>query len=631
VVACSNGARQDLDVVPRELGDRAPLSAPCDLHDDTRCALPWPSNTFTVPDASSATGLRVAVTSQALTVDDDTSFMNLADGFSRASGIVVGFEVAVDAAAASWDPAASLSSDSTFQVLNIQPGHPLEGERIAFRTELRDLSTSFEERYLFIGRPVQVMAADSDHVAIVLDTIGTTERPREVDIALGLIAPKTDYEALRAGYFAPVVDALEQADVDLDRIVRLTEFTTRSATDPTHRMHHMMEVLDQGIGSLDVELDSVTVEPSAGVAAILRGRLLGAPSFLQDSGHLALDADNLPQVVGTTSIEFRMSIPATEGDYRVALYGHGTGGDVNDPAFDDELGHEGIAKLALRFDGWTGDDFVLTLVGFSTFLDGSARSTAGLMQALAGGTVLITALDGVLGDLVSSETLLGAPNPAAGRTPLTDDVVWLGGSMGGTMGGVVVSADPRLQTAVLNVPGAGWTHMVPYSLLYESGMESIMLEVYSDPLDLQVALVMAQNNWDDVDGAVWGDEALAAGGTFLLQEAMNDPVLPNLGTDLLAHALQAKQLAPALEPVHGLQSVEGVVTSGAALTQFRVPEEGQYDVHGFAARDTIAADAAMEQILHLLNTAWEGRPEIIHPPLCSTVGTDDACDFSEAW
>jgi hypothetical protein len=112
---------------------------------------------------------------------------------------------------------------------------------------------------------------------------------------------------------------------------------------------------------------------------------------------------------------------------------------------------------------------------------------------------------------------------------------------------------------------------------------------------------------------------------------MNYPVLTNLVTEILANAMQAKQLAPALEPVHGLQSVEGVVTSGAALTQFRVPEEGQYDVHGFAARDTIAADAAMEQILHLLNTAWEGRPEIIHPPLCSTVGTDDACDFSEAW
>ena len=630
-IGCGKGDPEDVRVEPREIGDRSPLSAPCDLHDATRCALPWPSNTFTVPDAATETGLRVAVTSEALPVDDDPSFLNLSDGFSRASGVVVGFEESVDPDAVSWDPAASLSAESTLQVINIQPDHPLQGQRVAFRTEWRDLSTSFDKRFLLIGRPVQVMAPNADHVAVVLDSVGTRTRPREVEVALGLVEPETDYEALRAGYWVPIVDALVDAGVDIDRVVRVTEFTTRSAGDPTHRMHHMMDVLDQGVSGLSVTVDSIVTEPSAGVAAIVRGRLEGAPSFVTPDGHLALDADGLPEVIGTTGIEFRISLPATEGDYHVALYGHGTGGDVNDPAFDDELGAAGIAKLALRFDGWTGDDFVFTLVNFATFLDGSARSTAGLMQALAGGTVLVTALDGVLGELVTADTIAGTPNPAAGRRPLTDDVVWLGGSMGGTMGAVMVSADPRLQTAVLNVPGAGWTHMVPYSLLYSSGMESIMLEVYKDPLDLQIAMVMAQNSWDDVDGAVWGDEALDAGGVFLLQQAMDDPILPNLGTELLANALGAIQLDPALQPIVGLEASGGPVTSGAALTQFRVPEEGQYDVHGFAARDTIAADAALEQILHLLTTAWAGAPEIVHPSTCDLVGDGPECDFSDAW
>ena len=64
--------------------------------------------------------------------------------------------------------------------------------------------------------------------------------------------------------------------------------------------------------------------------------------------------------------------------------------------------------------------------------------------------------------------------------------------MGGTMGAVMVSADPRLTTGVLNVPGGGWTHMVPYSLLYSSGMESIMMAVYGDLLDLQADLKLAR-------------------------------------------------------------------------------------------------------------------------------------------
>jgi hypothetical protein len=248
------------------------------------------------------------------------------------------------------------------------------------------------------------------------------------------------------------------------------------------------------------------------------------------------------------------------------------------------------------------------------------------MESLAGGTVLLTSLDGILGDTLSQPTLAGEPNPAAGFRPLTDEVVWVGGSMGGTMGAVMVSADPRLTTGVLNVPGGGWTHMVPYSLLYSSGMESIMMAVYGDLLDLQVGMVMAQNNWDDVDGAVWADEALAVGGAFLLQQSMDDPILPNLGTELLANALGAVQFEPYLEPVVGLSSIDGIVTSGAALEQFRVPETGQYDVHGFAALDTPAAEAAMDQILGLLNSAWAGQPEMAHPSAC-----EGPCDYFDAW
>jgi hypothetical protein len=245
--------------------------------------------------------------------------------------------------------------------------------------------------------------------------------------------------------------------------------------------------------------------------------------------------------------------------------------------------------------------------------------------------VLLTSLDGVLGDTLAQEELAGEKNPAAGLRPLTDHVAWVGGSMGGTMGAVMVSADPRLTTAVLNVPGSGWTHMIPDSLLYSSGMDSIMMEVYRDELDLELAMVMAQNNWDEVDGAVWAEEALAAGGSFLLQQSMDDPILPNIGTELLASSLGAVQIEPYLEPILGLASTGGAVQTGAAIEQFRVPDTGQYDVHGFAARDTLAGDAAFEQILGLLESAWAGQPEMVHPLGCAEVTPTGDCDFSGMW
>jgi hypothetical protein len=622
--ACTPSSDAPSGVVDREPGDRTPLSDFCDSMDPTRCALPWPSNTFTGIDENTETGLRVVVTPQALPVDDDVAFLNAANGFSRISGVATAFETSVNDVA-DWDPAHSLASDAPMQILNAQPGHPDYGTRVAYRTELQDLSLALSERWLYVGRPVEVLAPNCDYVVVILDEIGV-EPERRARVALGLVDPQGEDERLLAGYHAPTRTLLQDAGVDAKRVVRVWDFTTRSADDPTKRMHSMMDTLDDAVEDLGIEIDSVSVNSAPEIAAIVRGRLTHAPRFLGDDGLFAFDGDGFPVVTGTGSIEFRISVPASGEDYRVALYGHGTGGDVTDSSFDRELAAENIAKLNLRFDGWTGEDFVVTLTEFSSFLDGSARSTMGLMESLAGGTVLLTSLDGILGDTLSQPTLAGESNPAAGFRPLTDEVVWVGGSMGGTMGAVMVSADERLTTGVLNVPGSGWTHMVPYSLLYSSGMESIMMAVYGDLLDLQVGMVMAQNNWDDVDGAVWADEALAVGGAFLLQESIDDPILPNLGTELLANALGAVQFEPYLQPVVGLSSTAGSVTSGAALEQFRVPETGQYDVHGFAALDTPAAEAAMDQILGLLNSAWAGQPEMSHPIAC-----EGPCDYIDAW
>lgn len=622
-------------VVDREPGVRAPLTASCDEADPVRCLLPWPSNTFTRLDPSSETGLRVAVDAASLPIADDPSFLNLANGFSRITGVATAFEEELDLSRISMtDTAPSLDPEGPIQLINAQPGSPLYGQRMAMFSEAMDASSMTQERYLVVGRPQQVLEANADHVVVVLDTIGSTKpRPRAVELALGLVEPEDEEEAAIVGYHAPTRKLLEDVGLDPNRVLRVWDFTTRSADDVTYRTHAMMDVLNGSLGDLGVEIDSVVLPSYENLAAIVRGRLTNAPSFLDGEGRLVLDEDGYPTVTGTTSIEFRISLPAgpTDQPYRVALYGHGTGGDVTDNSFDQELSDYDIAKLNLRFDGWTSTDFILTITSFSAFLEGSEKSTAGLMQSVAGGTVLLSALDGALGEVLTAPTLAGQVNPVAGRRPLTSDVVWVGGSLGGTMGAVIISADPRLHTAVLNVPGAGWTHMIPHSLLYDAGVGGIMLEVYDDMLDLQLAFVMSQSSWDDVDGAVWAEEALAAGGNFLLQQSMGDPVLPAVGTNLLSSALGARQFEPYLEPVYGLVPVDGAVTSGAVLEQFRVPDTGVYDVHGFAARDTIAGQAALAQILEILDSHWAGAVTVSHPDICYESGLNGSCDFTQAW
>ncbi|MCB9759810.1 MAG: hypothetical protein H6739_08195 [Alphaproteobacteria bacterium] len=620
------------EVVERAPGVRAPLSAECSEVDPARCLLPWPSNTFTRADPSTETGLRLDVQTSALPVADDPGFLNLANGFSRVTGVATAIEGAVDTRQVSLeDVTPSLSPDGPLQVFNAQPGSARYGQRVAFVTELMDASTLSTDRYLFVGRPQEVMEANADHVVVVLKDLAPDEAPsREVLLSLALVEPETDAEAAVVGYHAPTRALLAEAGVDPERVLRVWDFTTRSRDDIAYRTHAMMDTLEGALDDLAVEIDVVSFPSNPALAWIVLGRLTGAPSFLDEDGKLVLDDAGRPLVTGTTDIVFRMSMPAGEGTYHVALYGHGTGGDVNDNLFDNEMAESDVAKLNLRFDGWTGEDFLLTITGFSAFLEGTETSTAGLMQAMAGGTVLLSALDGVLGDALTAETLNGEPNEAAGRVPDTDEVVWLGGSLGGTLGAVVVSADERLTTAVLNVPGAGWTHMIPHSLLYDSGVGAIMLEVYDDVLDLQLAILMSQGSWDDVDGAVWADEALEVGGNFLLQQSMGDPVLPNVGTNLLSSALGAVQFEPSLDPRHDLASTTGQVTSGAALEQFRVPDTGVFDVHGFAARDTIAGEAALAQIIELLESYWAGDTHVSHPALCAEYGLNGTCDFTEA-
>lgn len=616
----------------REAGDRTRvLTSTCDDLDPIECLLPWPSSAFLEVDASTATGVRVRVEEAALPITDRVGYVNRADGFSRVSGVATAFTGRIDDTAMSWDPASSLDPLASVQILVAQPGAANYAERVPLRTEVvHAASVTDGDRDLVIGRPAAVMAANSDHVVVVLDTIGSSERPRAVELALGLVEPDNADEQALAAYHAPTRQVLADAGIDPARVVRVWDFTTRSAGDPTFRMHAMMDALAGAQGDLGVAFDTVTTVANENIAVIVRGRLTNAPSFLDDEGFFELDDAGVPQITGTADIPFRIMIPAGTGPYRVALYGHGTGGDMTDPLFDTELGSEGIAKLATRFEGWTGDDFVETLLGFGTYLQGSERSTAGLLQALAGDTVLLTAMDGVLGDALAADMLGDEVNPAAGRRANTETVAWLGGSMGGTMGGVMVSADPRLRIAVLNVPGAGWTHMIPHSLLWDSGAGSMMAQTYGDDLDLQLAVVMGQGSWDEVDGAPWADEALASGGVFLLQESIDDPILPNLGSELLASSFHAVQLEPVLQPVLGLESTDQVVTNGATLTQFWVPDTGQYQVHGFAAGNTPAGEAARDQILQFLTTSWAGAPEMEFPEGCA-VTADGSCDFRGMW
>lgn len=229
------------------------------------------------------------------------------------------------------------------------------------------------------------------------------------------------------------------------------------------------------------------------------------------------------------------------------------------------------------------------IIGLQAYLDGSTHSTSGLLQSLAGGYAIFRALDGPLGEVLAAENIGGELNPAAGRHPDLEDPTWVGGSLGGTMGAIEVRP-------LLNA----W---------------------YPSELDARLAIAMGQNAWDDVDGAIWEDPDA----DVLLQESIGDPIQPNIGTAMFARARGATVVGVPLDGMLGdlptAEEVEGVT----GITQYRTSGD-MYDVHGFAATNSQAGQAAMEQIRVYMESTAGGHPHIVVPTACLENGS---CDFGE--
>ena len=642
-----SGARPDL--VDREPGERAPRTAACDAMDPLRCYLPWPSSAFLEADASSATGVRLAIDTSELPVEDDASYYEHMDGFSRITPFATGFdgELATD-----WLPRGEsewldlpdrgdLGTDGPVFLINNEPDHPEYGQAVPVWVEIIRGGAELNERHLLVGRPRALLAPNCEYVVVVTRELTWADGSavpveREVSVALGLDAPASAEEDMLAAYHAPVRTLLGDVGIDASEVLRVWDFTTRTSENTTQRVLSMMDQAQASLDDVTVEIDYAATSVSPEIDAIVVGRVVGVPDFIGEDKRFTLDAAGDPQVEGTREAHFRVVIPARGFDgelgtpYRVALYGHGTGGDYTDTSFDEAIASNGLAKLNLRFHGWNGAELVPTLAGLTTLLKGTESSTAQLSQGVADGYALLRAMEGPLAEALAAETLGDIENPAAGRPVDTTDPVWVGGSLGGTMGAIIGSAYPEIDAAVLNVPAAGWTHLVADSLLYDSALGGIMEAQYDDLMDVHLAIVMSQTGWDDVDGAVWADHANESGAVFLLQESIGDPVVPNQGTEILAIALGAPLVGPPLEPIVGVDEVDSV-TEGHGMTQYKVPDGSVYDIHGFAARSTLAGDAAMEQIFGFIRSYWDGEAQITFPEGCSEVTPAGDCDFSEMW
>ncbi|MFK7992449.1 MAG: hypothetical protein AB8I08_40885 [Sandaracinaceae bacterium] len=611
ILACS----PEPVVVDRAPADRTPLSAACDELDPNRCLLPWPSNTFTVVDPSTPTGLRVQVGNEAINPRDDTSSLSLADGFSRVTPLLAQFQAPLDES----------TLRGGIQLLLSQPGHPDRGRAVPLRIETLSLE---DGQTLLLADPLEILEPAADYVVVVTDALERTDgaptvRPRTVELALGAALPETQPEADLVGHHAPTRALLEEVGVSPERVRRVWTFTTRSAELTRAPLESMRQAARDAVDAEEVQvaIDSVETSDDPNIAAIVVGRLTGVPTFLRNDGGFDAGPDGLPRALGSGEAPFRVLLPAVSEDYRFVMYGHGSGGNQLDDAFDAELAALGIAKVGVRIYGWTDTSVLTTFAGLREPMHGTFTATSFLMEAVAHASAIQRAVSGALGDALSADTLGGEPNPLAGLRPDTSTPVWVGGSLGGAVGLTYASAAEDVRYAVLNVPAAAFSQW-----LWHSNTVGLVLPVIriprQDDIDLNIALSIAQTNLDLADGTSWADVLERAPTSFLIQESMGDNILPNPGTEMVAIATGAAQVGGVFEPIAGLSTAEEVV-EGSGITQFRAPAGGPFDIHGFAALNNPAGDAARQQISAFLMSVFEGESRIVPPSACP-----EGCDYA---
>lgn len=629
-------------VADRAPGEHRALSLGCDPTDPTRCLLPWPSSAFTQSDGSQVTRLRLQVPPAGLVSGDRVEGLDRADGFSRATPLLVAFPSLLDEA--------SLGDGTTGAVRLIVAEGAARGTLVPLRPLMVAPQDVREPETGIVAYPRTLLAPATEHVAVVLDSLraaggGALQANDETRAALGLQPPRTPAQEQLRAWHAPTRALLAQAGIDPARVIRVWGFVTRSREQPLVALRTMRARAIEALrdGTATVQVDSVTVPSLSSAALLVNGHIRGLPRWVTSERLVTRQGQGPVAIAGMTyDAPFRVLLPrGGSGPYPAVVFGHGMGGEVTDSSFDGLLAGAGAAKINIRFDGLTETEMANTFLGFLKMNLGVEQATSVLLQALAGGMAVIHSMRGVtpegvalpaasnLRDVLAAPMVGAMVNPLAGRRADPETLTWAGGSLGGTTGLTMVQAEPAFIAGVANVPGSAWSHYLLRSALFDI-VRTGLQRIYGSTMDIHLQLAISQTLWDEVDGAAWAD-AQEHPRPMLIQQSMGDTVLPNLGTEFAATALGAVQIGAVLNPIVGVP-VASSAEGRTAITQYRVPPSfsSAADIHGFAARSGPVTEAALEQIRVFLTGAWMGRTRVIVPANCVMNTPAGSCDFSAA-
>lgn len=563
-----------------------PVDPECNPLGVNHCMVPWPSSAFEVDDPTTATGRRLAIPMGALPVniDDlatDPSGWNAADGFSPAAPMVMAFPggVSPQGLPPIDNMDLSLAADSPTVVIDMTTG-----TRVAHFAEIDMQATDTPDSQALFIRPAARLIGGHRYAVAITNRVRAADGedlPSPEGFQALLDGTHTDHDLLEAmrPRFDDVLDALDTAGIAEDDLVVAWDFTVAS---DAYLHRDMIAARDRAVLALDTHPIQFTITGDTQVddGTRIKRRIEGtldAPLFLTNDGAfrngtvIARDPDGLPAVQGFYKIPFTAIVPAcaytASAPVGMVIYGHGLLGDSGETA--GGVQSDTAAELCLVFvgtdmRGMSGQD----LPAVARALNEISKADE-VMEVLEQGIVNHVTLVRAMRTTFATQLFVDAAN---GNRSLVDpaQVFYYGLSQGAIFGTAVMAYEPTVTRAVLGVGGANYSTLLERSADWPT-YRTILSGAYPDALDVTLAVGLMQMRWDKTEGSgvvnsvLTGTETGTPPKQLLMQIALGDDQVPNVGSYWQARSMGISVLGPTPATPWGLTVTDSPLASGSAL------------------------------------------------------------------
>lgn len=563
-----------------------PRCNPLAITDD--CLLPWPTDLLTRADTATPTGRRLDLPEAVLQVpagriNIDVVPFNRADGAPSTAPILVHFGdvIAPSFLADYTQTARSVEASSAIALFDVT-----HNRRVPFLSEMdANHEPGVTNRSALIIRPLEPLPFGA-RIAVAIRRSIRTPSGGMLAASPGFAAlrdrtPSTDprIEAARADYetLFTFLGSQGYARDELHLALSYTVVSERHALGPVTSMRAEIGRRAMTAGGIPFTIQNVQESPNTNVARIVTGTFT-PPNWLDARNTLTFAADgSVVTQSNAIAYPFTMVIPARARREHVPLplviFGHGVFGSGRDYLTGSAASiihplaeRSGAVVIATDWIGLADGDRNLIIRDVVTNINRINLVTDRLLQSIANNLAMEEIAVGAL----SADARVRFPDNALIDT---SRIYYYGVSLGGIQGSSFVSASRRVSRAVLAVPGASWSNLLPRSIVY-APIRAFVDGIYPDPLLQAEFISLLQYRFDHADPAnvtqlLRSTTDPPAPRRVLVQEAMGDCLVPNVTTDILSRAFGLPVVTPAVAAPYGLRTATAPLME-SALTQFAI-------------------------------------------------------------